>query len=144
MVAIVAILAAIAIPNFLQAQTRAKVVRSLQDMRAVATGIVTYEVDHNSFPIIRSLSSGVNWISDYMRLDGDAQAHMGTPLTTPTAYLSDIPFDFFNSRSRPPSWFAQSDGSKWSFIFSGVPPGARRTLHNQLKQLHGRTSEISM
>jgi len=49
-VAIIAILAAIAVPNFLQAQTRAKVSRVRADMRTVETGVNSYYVDHNAFP----------------------------------------------------------------------------------------------
>jgi prepilin-type N-terminal cleavage/methylation domain-containing protein len=49
-VAIIAILAAIAVPNFLQAQTRAKVTRTLADMRTIATAIESYAVDNNRHP----------------------------------------------------------------------------------------------
>jgi prepilin-type N-terminal cleavage/methylation domain-containing protein len=49
-VAIIAILAAIAVPNFLEAQTRAKVSRAKADMRSVATGIEAYRVDENKYP----------------------------------------------------------------------------------------------
>jgi len=49
-VAIIAILAAIAIPNFLQAQTRAKVSRAEADMRSIATALESYYVDHNEYP----------------------------------------------------------------------------------------------
>jgi len=50
-VAIIAILAAIAVPNFLEAQTRAKVSRVTADMRSYATGLETYFIDHNSYPV---------------------------------------------------------------------------------------------
>jgi prepilin-type N-terminal cleavage/methylation domain-containing protein len=49
-VAIIAILAAIAVPNFLEAQTRAKVSRVNADLRTLATGIEAYRVDHNRYP----------------------------------------------------------------------------------------------
>jgi len=49
-VAIIAILAAIAVPNFLEAQTRAKVSRVLADHRSMATGLAAYRVDHNNYP----------------------------------------------------------------------------------------------
>jgi prepilin-type N-terminal cleavage/methylation domain-containing protein len=38
-VAIIAILAAIAVPNFLEAQTRSKVCRGMADMRSMATAL---------------------------------------------------------------------------------------------------------
>ncbi len=50
-VAIIAILAAIAVPNFLEAQTRAKVSRALADMRSLSTGIESFRVDQNVYPI---------------------------------------------------------------------------------------------
>src|ERR1041384_5513540 len=49
-VAIIAILAAIAVPNFLEAQVRAKVSREINDMRAVATALESYASDCNAFP----------------------------------------------------------------------------------------------
>ncbi len=50
-VAIIAILAAIAVPNFLEAQVRAKVSRVKNDHRSYATAIETYYVDNNQYPI---------------------------------------------------------------------------------------------
>ena len=49
-VAIIAILAAIALPHFLEAQTRARVSRARADMRSVVTAIETYRVDWNGYP----------------------------------------------------------------------------------------------
>ncbi len=49
-VAIIAILAAIAVPNFLEAQVRSKVARAKTDHRALATAIESYMVDHSEYP----------------------------------------------------------------------------------------------
>jgi len=49
-VAIIAILAAIAVPNFLEAQVRSKVSRVRSDLRSLATGIESYYVDWNTYP----------------------------------------------------------------------------------------------
>ncbi len=49
-VAIIAIVAAIAVPNFLEAQVRSKASRVKADMRALATGLEAYRVDHNKYP----------------------------------------------------------------------------------------------
>lgn len=49
-VAIIAILAAIAVPNFLEAQTRAKVSRVKSDQRTIATALESYAVDNNTYP----------------------------------------------------------------------------------------------
>jgi len=48
-VAIIGILAAIAVPNFLNAQTRAKIARVRSDMKALDTGLNMYQMDQNSF-----------------------------------------------------------------------------------------------
>jgi len=50
-VAIIAILAAIAVPNFLEAQVRSKVSRTKADMRSLATAIESYAVDNNHLPM---------------------------------------------------------------------------------------------
>lgn len=49
-VAIIAILAAIAVPNFLEAQTRAKISRVKNDHRSIATALESYAVDNNQYP----------------------------------------------------------------------------------------------
>ena len=49
-VAIIAILAAIAVPNFLEAQVRSKVSRSRADMRSITTALEAYCVDTNHYP----------------------------------------------------------------------------------------------
>ncbi len=49
-VAIIAILAAIAVPNFLEAQTRAKVSRVKADVRSIATALEAYRIDQNLYP----------------------------------------------------------------------------------------------
>src|ERR1700730_17776232 len=49
-IAIIGILAAIAIPNLLNAVQRGKQKRSMSDMRALATAIESYAVDNNNYP----------------------------------------------------------------------------------------------
>lgn len=83
-VAIIAILAAIAVPNFLEAQTRSKVSRTLADMRSLATALEAYAVDYNNYP------PSPNW-------------HYGeeamSALTTPVAFISSIPIDPFRDEA---------------------------------------------
>jgi type II secretion system protein G len=89
-VAIIAILAAIAVPNFLEAQVRSKVSRVKADMRTIATGMEAYRVDYNRYPPHR-MPDGVTAISPVVRCY--------IPLTTPVSYLSSIPQDpFFMGR----------------------------------------------
>ncbi len=83
-VAIVAVLAAIAVPNFLEAQTRSKVSRALADMRTVATGLESYRVDQQRLPDpLPNTTAPTNF---------ERRLH---PLTTPIAYLADVPRDTF-------------------------------------------------
>lgn len=75
-VAIIAILAAIAVPNFLEAQTRSKVSRVKADMRSVATGLEAYAVDNQHYPF------------DFAE-DVQYPYYLGVGITTPVAYLTN-------------------------------------------------------
>jgi prepilin-type N-terminal cleavage/methylation domain-containing protein len=77
-VAIIAILAAIAVPNFLEAQTRSKVSRAVADIRTCATAIETYAVDNNAYPRMTHVLFFGDTTYGYLRSD----------LTTPIAYLT--------------------------------------------------------
>jgi general secretion pathway protein G len=59
-IAIIGILAAIAIPNLLNAVQRGKQKRTMSDMRALATAIEAYAVDNNKYPpAIGACANGV-------------------------------------------------------------------------------------
>jgi type II secretion system protein G len=80
-VAIIAILAAIAVPNFLEAQTRAKVSRVKADFRSLATALESYNVDNKHYP--PSYAFGYT--------TGATVFEASLPhLTTPIAYMSSI------------------------------------------------------
>lgn len=87
-VAIIAVLAAIAIPNFLAAQMRSKVARVQADLRTAATALESYEVDNDIYPYYDN------------PLDTDYQ-HLSHYLTTPVAYLSSLPQDVFFNLDAP-------------------------------------------
>ena len=57
-VAIIAILAAIAVPNSLEAQVRSKVARVKSDMRATETALESYAVDNSKYPSLNAASFG--------------------------------------------------------------------------------------
>ena len=106
-VAIIAILAAIAVPNFLDAQIRAKVARVTADMSTLHTAIETYRVDHNKIPVRHdnwNNTTAPDYVPDGDTLMGDpAQptARVGLKMvTTPISYLSSIPPDIFNTPAR--------------------------------------------
>ncbi len=51
-VAIIGIIAAIAIPNLLNAIQRGKQKRSMADVRTIGTACETYSIDYNVFPVL--------------------------------------------------------------------------------------------
>ncbi len=81
-VAIIAILAAIAVPNFLEAQTRAKITRVKADMRTVMMAAEVYRTDNGAYPLC-FFEDGSAWIQPPM-----ARCYV---LTTPIAYLGSLP-----------------------------------------------------
>lgn len=83
-VAIIGILAAIAVPNFLNAQVRAKVAKVKSDFKAISTAMEMYHMDFNCYAPAFKLSA----------------------LTSPQPYMSSVPQDVF-----PPQWdFASAGG----------------------------------
>ena len=56
-VAIIGIIAAIAIPNLLNAIDRGKQKRSMADMRSIGTAVESYAVDNNFYPIATSMAA---------------------------------------------------------------------------------------
>jgi len=105
-VAIIGILAAIAVPNFLNAQMRAKVARAKSDLKAISTGMEMYNMDNNDYPPTHHI-----WF-----------------LTTPIAYLSAIPQDSFPSRlaggSGQPEGF--TEWTWWRYIRGPINEAGRR------------------
>lgn len=144
-VAIIAILAAIAVPNFLEAQTRAKVSRNMADFRTATTGFEMYRIDHNMYPF-----------DGYFHKDGangyptpTAYNHnrISQNLTTPIAYLNTCVFpDPFNKSAPPPPywqydnykyWLAESIyGTKYSAFKSGGQ-GSNPTVLGEFRVEYG-------
>lgn len=140
-VGIIAILAAIAIPNMLEAQVRAKVARAKSDMRTITTGLESYRVDNNHYPtyhytansrVVQGFSfhpggtiTGVNQSPPF---DGR------NPLTTPISYLTSFPRDPFGVRAEGDSlegdqfWYVN-----WDYALSITD----RTDFQQLRALQG-------
>ncbi|MEW6239152.1 MAG: prepilin-type N-terminal cleavage/methylation domain-containing protein [Candidatus Omnitrophota bacterium] len=80
-VAIIGVLAAIAVPNFLNAQLRAKIARVRSDLRSLALAIENYRLDQNAYPWpIRNgqVLSTYNHIACCIEL------------TTPVSYISSV------------------------------------------------------
>ncbi|MGF1573265.1 MAG: prepilin-type N-terminal cleavage/methylation domain-containing protein [Sumerlaeia bacterium] len=95
-VAIIAILAAIAVPNFLEAQTRAKVSRVKADLRTLTIAFEVYALDWN-----KPAPEAGNGPFPDRTIDGiGGQSGIVTPaISTPIAYItnSDLRDVFFQS-----------------------------------------------
>ncbi len=90
-VAIIAILAAIAIPNFLQAQVRSKVSRAKSEEQSLATAIESYYIDNNVYPRADEASDVGNSQTWYSQ--GTWATEGGViprALTTPVSYISSL------------------------------------------------------
>jgi type II secretion system protein G len=83
-VAIIAILAAIAVPNFLEAQTRAKVSSARSSKRQLFLALNAYAVDNNRFP------------SQNQLVDPLLQRQALLAISTPIAYVTSLPSDPFS------------------------------------------------
>lgn len=129
-VAIIAILAAIAVPNFLEAQVRSKVSRAKSDMRSYATGIESYYVDNNTYPVSARAGRdpGAGNINKYLPKASATIPNVSTfaarltansfaTLTTPIAYVtSSFPDPFADSKGATFGYYSDTNGwILWSF-----------------------------
>ncbi len=104
-VAIIGILAAIAVPNFMNAQIRAKVARSQADMKSMGTAIGSFRIDQNTL-LVDFWDEGTPLALERLKkwglcsVDNLDDAVRNQPcilanLTSPVSYLSSIPSDPF-------------------------------------------------
>lgn len=146
-VAIIAILAAIAVPNFLEAQTRAKTSRAKSDMRTAATGLEAYNVDYNAFP-----PDGYNFDAAHNPMNGQQQSEynywfLPHQISTPTAYLTTAnitdPFrqvlaDATHWQYKDVRYTNQEStwGTKWDYM-QGINPPVASTYYGRTAELFG-------
>ena len=127
-VAIIAILAAIAVPNFLEAQIRSKVSRVKADQRSLATAIEEYYLDNNTYPMAEKEDHGINatfgsgaGCYDYLTLAidwSDNEDCMIHTLTTPIGHITSIPKDPF-AASKGASFGYYADLNGWILMSYG-------------------------
>lgn len=90
-VAIIAILAAIAVPNFLEAQTRSKVSRVKSDQRTMALPLETYFIDNNTYPACHRFGIPIRNIDPVTRQPLNPTAPLILErLSTPVAYITNV------------------------------------------------------
>ena len=95
-VAIIAILAAIAVPNFLEAQVRSKVARVRADVRTLATALESYHVDNGKYPPGEMQVPAYWGMTNPSFLSGISAVDWRWSFwTSPVAYMTSIPHDPF-------------------------------------------------
>jgi len=95
-VAIIAILAAIAIPNFLAAQTRSKVSKAKAEQQSIATALESYYVDNNIYPAPDEIPAGIGKDAT----DGNNDGQLPRALTTPVSFVSSLFRDPFKMNGK--------------------------------------------
>jgi len=100
-VAIIGIIAAIAIPNFMDSLQKARQKRSVSEIRTMVVSLQSFSVDYGGYP--NQSHNGIGYINLPLVLDQD-----GEPIMVPT-YIQAIPhLDGWNS---PYYYFAGPDGT---------------------------------
>ncbi|MEO8377502.1 MAG: prepilin-type N-terminal cleavage/methylation domain-containing protein [Candidatus Sumerlaeota bacterium] len=127
-VAIIAILAAIAVPNFLEAQTRAKVSRARTDLRSVSVALEAYRVDYTRYAPMLGDNPGQpqNRLNGYGNVRLNAWRAVPHNYTTPVAFITSAIPDVFKVGKTEKT--AGTDlGHAW---VSGNPFDASFAYHN--------------
>jgi len=142
-VAIIAILAAIAVPNFLEAQVRSKISRVRNDLRSLATAIEAYRIDNNTYPafgqdndyrqpmgvqvvtiahpfVDKNLQYAWFWTFVVSTETGQVFGN----LTTPVSYITSIPADPFSRiLGGPLGFYHTRNNHAWILMSMGPNQG---------------------
>ncbi|HOE10098.1 MAG TPA: prepilin-type N-terminal cleavage/methylation domain-containing protein [bacterium] len=124
-VGIIGILAAVAVPNFISAQIRAKVCRSQANENALYKAIMMYAMDRNAVPKHEDTPTQHNWF------------------TTPIAYISAPVKDVFQEDNRTVEgantskyWWGLHHTEPWTFL-PGYLTGPRSAYYIQQMKKYG-------
>lgn len=128
-VAMLTVLAAIAVPNYLERQARRQAGRVKSDLRAYAMACEAYNLDYRSYPIT----------ARYPMLPQSAMSfgapYRLCPLSTPVAYMADVWLaDPFRSSYRYFAKRGSAGGVDWEKAFA--PPNDRLYLNFYFAQTH--------
>lgn len=108
-VAIIGILAAIAVPNFLNARTRAHLARVYGDHQAIGSALDMYVIDHNTYPWPIGNGQGHSSYSVYIEYVHE--------LTTPVAYLNRVDFtDIFKPQRENTNWYPEDTVFSYQYV----------------------------
>lgn len=111
-VAIIAILAAIAVPNFLEAQVRSKVSRVKADQRSLATGLEAYYVDNNDFPEYAIGDKAANGFAGAIPPQGTALTSGAGQILTFRVKQADT--DYFHTLTTPQAYLTSYFGDPFA------------------------------
>lgn len=131
-VAIIGILAAIAVPNFLNAQVRAKVARAESEIRSLKNAMESFFIDNNQYMPLNTDRAKMN--TQYRGLEadgasiniahiliGNARTGRRLYLTTPVSYISSMPYDPFRGDGSEKGYGYGSDGQSYYILTSYGP-----------------------
>lgn len=147
-IAIILILIAIALPNFLEAQIRARVANAQGGMRNLKVAVESYAIDRNGIYPADGFELEQYWkeLGNIITCHDVGASQRGcipvwSQLTTPVAYITEIPSDPFASvdlglpESDPNTWVfrygaamqrcehsGNSEGSVMAFVNRGIKP----------------------
>ena len=128
--AAIAILAAIAIPNFAVSQQRARISRVINDLRSLSVAMESYWVDLKKYPCRTSPAYGAGWSA------ADLWAEYLTGLTTPISYISSVRLsDPFISRMQYPAWFPKDSCGSYFFTQYGDADGTQRSWGAMMRNM---------
>lgn len=116
-IAIILILIAIALPNFLEAQIRAKVARGQGDLRSIASALEAYQIQYRKY---LDLFQTQKWGSRYD--PNSITSHRLLPLTSPIRFMSSIPPEVFDLSRQIPGY--QADTYAYGSMLSYKDKGA--------------------
>ena len=98
-IAIILILISIALPNFLEAQIRAKLTRATAELRTLMAALESYQIDFRRYPLDDNEVPTPLHLFGGQDING-ADWYSFMVLTTPHQYLKTIPRDLFQDDTR--------------------------------------------
>ncbi|MDP8245410.1 MAG: prepilin-type N-terminal cleavage/methylation domain-containing protein [Candidatus Hinthialibacter antarcticus] len=156
-VAIIGILAAIAVPNFMNAQVRAKVARAQSEMRSIQSALEAFYIDNSGYPPadcsnrlqMRRQYRGVDedpsdWVVDFVHIMvGSGSSARRFYLTTPVAYISSLPADPFRGDGNEEGYGYGSNGQSYYILSSWGPDQRDGNEIEELFECHYTGARIS-
>jgi prepilin-type N-terminal cleavage/methylation domain-containing protein len=132
-IAIILILIAISLPNFLEAQARAKLTRARADMRGLGTAIESFRTERGVLLIDfwddDTFEAHTRWLEKLGRVGRDPIREYDFfeecfyPLTTPVAYIQEVPIDLWADRSRDVGLGSDEQGFSYLYFDNDVLRG---------------------